>query len=275
MLRRGWLPAPDGWVQIVRGPRPPSERWPKARRTSTVSQNLSQVPRGQTVPGRWRQPLDVAVEAAKQRVSGLEGALAALAAVGTVDGPEVQFLKECLQKARRAAQERPITVLLSQTEAFVQKARKRLQVHDAERQQLVQELTESESRLSRLQEVARAQEAPVITPPHEQPDMATQVQHLQQMVNQLQEERDAVAEELHGPVERPRVRQRVSLSHIPDVVPPMPTLIPHDLSMWMQDRQSDLQEAMIAGDIKKMLELTSLQSQGAEKLAELTGGMVS
>ena len=47
------------------------------------------------------------------------------------------------------------------------------------------------------------------------------------------------------------------------------------LSIWMQDRQSDLQEAMIAGDIKKMLELTSLQSQGAEKLAELTGGMVS
>ena len=29
------------------------------------------------------------------------------------------------------------------------------------------------------------------------------------------------------------------------------------------------------GDSKKMLELTSLQSQGAEKLAELTGGMVS
>ena len=56
-----------------------------------------------------------------------------------------------------------------------------------------------------------------------------------------------MAEELHGPVERPRVRQRVSPSHIPDVVPPMPTLIPHDLSIWMQDRQSDLQQAMIVG----------------------------
>ena len=55
----------------------------------------------------------------------------------------------------------------------------------------------------------------------------------------------------------------------------MPTLIPHDLSMWMQDRQSDLQEAIITGDIKKMLELISLQSQGAEKFAELIGGMVS
>ena len=58
----------------------------------------------------------------------------------------------------------------------------------------------------------------------------TRVQHLQQMMNRLQEERDTLAEELHGPVERPRVRQRVSLSHIPDVVPPMPTLDPHDSS---------------------------------------------
>ena len=82
-------------------------------------------------------------------------------------------------------------------------------------------------------------------------------------------------EELHGPVERPRVRQRVSPSHIPEVVPPMPTLIPHDLSNWILDRHSDLQEATSAGDIKQVLELTSLQSQGAEKLAEVTGGMAT
>ena len=49
---------------------------------------------------------------------------------------------------------------LSQTEAFVQRARKRHQVHDTERQPFVQELTENEGRLSRLQEVVRAQEAP-------------------------------------------------------------------------------------------------------------------
>ena len=43
-------------------------------------------------------------------------------------------------------------------------------------------------------------------------DTVTQVQLLQQMVNKLQEEKDALVEELHGPVERPRVRQRVSCS---------------------------------------------------------------
>ena len=84
------------------------------------------------------------------------------------------------------------------------------------------------------------------------------------MVNKLQE--DALAEEqLHGLVERPWVRQHVSPSHIPEVVLPMPTLIPHDLSNRILDRHSDLQE-MSVGDIKKMLGLTSLQSQ-AEKRA--------
>ena len=165
-------------------------------------------------------PPEVAIAAAKKRVGGLDAAVAALAAVGTIDGPEVQFLKECLQKARRAAQERPINALLSQTEAFVERARKRLQAHDAARQQLVQELEKSEGRLSRLQEAARTQEATVQPTPEARSDTATQVQLLQQMLNKLQEERDALAEELHGPVERPQVRQRVSPSHIPEVVSP-------------------------------------------------------
>ena len=55
----------------------------------------------------------------------------------------------------------------------------------------------------------------------------------------------------------------------------MSTLIPHDLSNWILDCLSDLQEAMSAVDIKQALALTSLQSQRAEKLAELTGGMVA
>ena len=59
------------------------------------------------------------------------------------------------------------------------------------------------------------------------------------------------------------MRQHVSPSHIPEVVLPMPTLIPHDLSNWILGRHSDLQE-MSVGDIKKMLELTSLQSKVRE-----------
>ena len=54
----------------------------------------------------------------------------------------------------------------------------------------------------------------------------------------------------------------------------MPTLVPRELSEWMEDRQSDMQEAMSRGNLKKLLELTSLQGQAAERLAEMTGGMV-
>ena len=143
---------------------------------------------------------------------GLEASVAALAAVGTVDGPEVQVLKESLQKARRATQERPINAMLSQTEAFVERARKRLQAHDAARQQLVQELEEGEGRTRGSN---RHSDAGPIT--------AT----------------NALVEELHGSVERPQVRQRVSPSHIPEVIPPMLTLIPHELGNWILDRQSD------------------------------------
>ena len=40
-------------------------------------------------------PPEVAAQAARKRVEGIEVALGALAAVGTVDGPEVQMLKDC------------------------------------------------------------------------------------------------------------------------------------------------------------------------------------
>ena len=83
---------------------------------------------------------EVAMEAAK-KLSGLEAALAALAAVGATTGPEVQTLQDFLQKGKRAAQERPVEVQLRQSEAFVERARK-LAAHDAERVQLAQELEE-------------------------------------------------------------------------------------------------------------------------------------
>ena len=55
--------------------------------------------------------------------------------------------------------------------------------------------------------------------------------------------------------------------------PSHPTLIPGDLSDWMQDRHADLQDAMNGGNCVKVLELTSMMSNGTEKLAEMTGGM--
>ena len=54
-------------------------------------------------------------------------------------------------------------------------------------------------------------------------------------------------------------------------MPPMPTLVPAELSEWMVDRQADLQEAMIVGDNVRVLTVTSKLSEAAKHMCELTG----
>ena len=113
----------------LRGPRPPSENWP--RRSAPPTRPPIEA---RTRAGRWRQPPggrvsvppEVAAQAARKRVEGTEAALGALAAVGTVDGPEVQMLKECFAKAKRSAQERPLAQQISHTESHLERAKKRL-----------------------------------------------------------------------------------------------------------------------------------------------------
>ena len=177
---------------------------------------------------RASAPPEVVVEAAKNSVDGIEAALGALAAMGTIDGPEVQVLKDCLSRVKRSAQERLLAIQNSQTESHLERARKRLTAHDAARQTLVTDTEQSEGRLERLR--AAAATADAILRPRPPAEVETQVQGLQQMVNQLQEERDVLVRELHGaPMERPRVRQRLSRAHRSGVIPPMPILIPGDV----------------------------------------------
>ena len=164
--------------------------------------------------------------------------------------------------AKRSAQERPLLQRISHTEFHL----------DATRQQLVTDIQESEARVERLRALAATADS--VPRPRVSPESGNQVQSLQQTVNQLQEERDALARELRGDiVERPRVRQRLSPSHRGDTIPPMPTLIPCDLSDWMQDRHADLQDPMNGGNCGKVLELMSMMSNAAENLAEMTRGM--
>ena len=278
MVRRGWsqLDVPTGWVQIVRGPRPKSVAWPRANIQPTKPQVASAKPpqrrTGVAPQTRPRLSPEAVVEVSLSKVAKLEKALEVL---GDTEGPVYEAMQAELKRAKSAAQLQPASVRLEQCRSFIERAKKRISDLEAEKAIQEAELKEAEVRLVRLEaEVAAPLPQATVQLAQEVRTDSAQVQFLQQMVNKLQEEKDALAEELHGPVERPRVRQRVSPSHIPEVVPPMPTLIPHDLSNWILDRHSDLQEAMSAGDIKQVLELTSLQSQGAEKLAELTGGMV-
>ena len=130
----------NGWVQVLRGPRPNSVRWPMAlgRRSSDQQQQ------GRT-RGRWRQPSvgaqnatpprrapdpDAAMEVARSKFSSFE---AALAAMGNHQGPEVDALRSALSKAKQAAKERPLKAQLAHTDAFIERSRLRVQKLDQER----------------------------------------------------------------------------------------------------------------------------------------------
>ena len=54
----------------------------------------------------------------------------------------------------------------------------------------------------------------------------------------------------------------------------MPGLIPAELYQWIENRQTDLQEALADGNTARVLELTSKMAEGAEHLREITGRLV-
>ena len=211
---------------------------------------------------------EVSFEAAQQRVAQLESALRAL---GDAKGPEVTVLQESLKAAKRAAQVPPVKVQLVHCEQFVARAEKRLAIHDEERITLVKQLEDGKQRLLNLREEVSQSPAPA---PVQPTDWGAQVASLQQMVNTLQSERDALAAQIQGEkadmsshriVARRRTQQGVGPGHIPL----MPTTVPGELSQWLEDRQEDLKDAFAREDDIGVLELTSKMAQGAEQLIQL------
>ena len=55
MPRRGWTAAPDGWVQIISGPRPESQKWPSAKANRQPEQVWGRCASVSERPGRWRR----------------------------------------------------------------------------------------------------------------------------------------------------------------------------------------------------------------------------
>ena len=199
-----------------------------------------------------------------RRVAQLESALRAL---GDAKGPEVTVLQESLKAAKRAAQVPPVKVQLVHCEQFMARAEKRLAIHDEERTTLVKQLEDGKQRLLKLREEVSQSPAPA---PVQPTDWEAQVASLQQMVNTLQLERDALAAQIqgekadvssHGIVARRRTQQGVGPGHIP---------VMRELSQWLEDRQEDLKDAFAREDDVGVLELTSKMAQGAERLIQLT-----
>ena len=122
----------------------------------------------------------------------LEATVAAIANGIDEQSPEVATLKECLSNTKRSAEEPPVSAQLKGAQEFVERAQKRLVAHDAQRKVLENELAEGEARVQRLQVLV---EAPQQVPPPPS-EWGAQVTSLQQTVNQLQAERDALGEQV-------------------------------------------------------------------------------
>ena len=105
MPRKGWtaLETPNGWFKLIRGPRPPSVRWPSAKSSvpGTSKQN-STPPRGRWRQERSRVTPEDAWESAKKRAPGLEAATSAMVA------PEVTSLKESLGEGQNRMPKSPV-----------------------------------------------------------------------------------------------------------------------------------------------------------------------
>ena len=169
-------------------------------------------------------------------------------------------MQDSLKRAKRASQEPPLSTQIAQIEAFVERAKKRLATHDAQREGLVQELESSQARLDRL----RRLEVPTVVPGAT--DAESEIAALKAKLVQLQGER----EEAVG--ERPRVRQRISDRCLD--TEPMPYTT-QELWEWMNRKQQELHDTLqFGGSRNVVLELTSQLAEAADRLHSLQDDVV-
>ena len=146
------MEVPTGWVQVLRGPRRPSQKWPMAQPVQRPRQ-----PRVSPVPTGPRAPR-------------------ALAVMGDTDGVAVECLKAELRKAKK-----DIECL-----KFIVRSEKRIAELDRERESEQSALTNAKARPQRLE---TEQSVPVEEAPAPA-DWKAQMEALQAQVNSLREERD-------------------------------------------------------------------------------------
>ena len=98
MVRKGWtrIEVPEGWTQLIRGPRPPSVQWPRAVLHSQKqgTRNLSAASSRDSVPAMKSKVVK------DTKVARLEVALSAL---GDQESTAKAALQEALRKARMEA----------------------------------------------------------------------------------------------------------------------------------------------------------------------------
>ena len=202
MGRRQFAREPlSGWIQIVKGPRPPSEKWPKS--PQIVQGSAPQQRRRQIVNAPQAAPRQIAPVVARTRTIDL---------LGEGDAEEKRVLQFSLQKAEQQAEALPLSRQIASTKEFIERAKKRIPVADEkirmarvalqdaldEKEYDSRELPLAEARLERL----LAESVPVSPAEVTPQDLGNQVTSLQQMVKHLEAERDAFAARVQKPEKR-------------------------------------------------------------------------
>ena len=124
-MPKGWSKAPvlDGWVQIVREPRPKSERWPSAKKHGRAHPPGKPKSYSPHVPVRQpsRLPDQVAADAAE--VHKLEAAVQVL---GGENNVHAKPLVEALKAARAKSRVPPVSERSTSCRNFFERAKKRV-----------------------------------------------------------------------------------------------------------------------------------------------------
>ena len=150
------MDTPSGWVQITRGPRPLSMRWPPSgqphrqpaqKRPRQPSRPSLQPMQAKSSRIRPFQDPSAKITAAKERISKLETAWAAMAG----DGSEVDSVRAAHNKrAQEAVQGVPNDVEVKECEAFLVRPRSHLAELDSKRATVMENIETSKKRLSEL-----------------------------------------------------------------------------------------------------------------------------
>ena len=213
----------------------PSVRWPSARSpvSGTVKPNSSP-PRGQVASERSRVNPEEVWESGKKRVLGLEAAISAMIANGIDEtSSEVTSLKDSLAKAGRNAQEPSASIQLQGAKEFVERARKRLAAHDAQRAVLEKELVDGETRVQRL-------EVEVSVVPPRSTELDAEVSQLKAKLAMMEAEQQRLREGAAGSLHAERMTDEV-----PSVagIPPLPHHA-EEVEQWLIDRNCELRSAL-------------------------------
>ena len=199
---------------------------------------------------RISQTPDSVVAVAREKVAKLEKVMEVLQ--GST-GAEVDAIGIALDRARVAAQEKPLTEQIADCKGFVERAQRGLVKLEAERDAENALLEEGRARLARLEAQAAAR---VVAPP---PPPSTAVSDLEAEVARLRAE---LAATHVTPADQPAKKPRLREDFVPNTV--------EEAGLWLKSRQQEMDDAIISGNTLDVARLASAIAEGASQLPAWT-----